>query len=114
MQLSSETYMLYGVFFVLVLLGLLFTLVKRLGSSKNFPTPNESREKEKNEWTTPLQADGVSGKGFLLKAVASVTLDPNWNIILLTKVLGAREQRERLPHISSPRCGAGYETHWWE
>jgi len=49
MQLSSETYMLYGVFFVLVLLGLLFTLVKRLGSSKNFPTPNESREKEKNE-----------------------------------------------------------------
>jgi len=34
--------------------------------------------KKKNEWTTPLQADGVSGEGFLLKAVASVTLDPNW------------------------------------
>jgi len=27
---------------------------------------------------------------------------------------GAREHSERLPHISSPRCGAGYETHWWE
>ncbi len=47
MQLNSETYMVYGVIFVLILLGLLFTLVKRLGSSKNFPTPNESREKEK-------------------------------------------------------------------
>ncbi len=47
MRLNSETYMVYGVIFVLILLGLLFTLVKRLGSSKNFPTPNESREKEK-------------------------------------------------------------------
>jgi hypothetical protein len=49
MQLTSETYIIYGVFFVLILLGVLFTIVKRLGSSKNFPTPNESREKEKNE-----------------------------------------------------------------
>ena len=47
MRLTSETYMLYGVIFVLILLGLLLTLVKRLGSSKSFPTPNESREKEK-------------------------------------------------------------------
>ena len=27
---------------------------------------------------------------------------------------GAREQSERLPSTSSPRCGAGYKTHWWE
>ncbi len=47
MQLTSETYIIYGVFFVLILLGILFTIVKRLGSSKNFPAPNESREKEK-------------------------------------------------------------------
>jgi len=47
MELTSETYMLYGVLLVLILLGVLFTIVKRLGSSKNFPAPNESREKEK-------------------------------------------------------------------
>ena len=29
------------------------------------------------EWKTRPQADGVSDKGFHLKAVASVTLDPN-------------------------------------
>ena len=34
------------------------------------------------EWTTPPQAEGVSGKDFSLKAVASVTLDLNGNIFL--------------------------------
>ena len=46
MQLTSETYIIYGVFFVLILLGILFTIVKRLGSSKNFPTSKEDRKRE--------------------------------------------------------------------
>ncbi|MCH8313366.1 MAG: hypothetical protein IID17_10310 [Nitrospinae bacterium] len=36
----------------------------------------------KTKLTTPLQADRVSGKGFPLKDVASVTLDPIGNIFL--------------------------------
>ncbi|MCH7623184.1 MAG: hypothetical protein IIB46_03795 [Nitrospinae bacterium] len=34
------------------------------------------------EWKTRPQADGVSDKGFHLKAVASVTLDPNGKYFL--------------------------------
>ena len=60
MRLTSETYMLYGVIFVLILLGLLLTLVKRLGSSKSFPTPNESREKEK-KWILGSYKINLSG-----------------------------------------------------
>jgi len=37
MQPADETYILYGNLFVFVLLGLLFNVAKRLGSSKNFP-----------------------------------------------------------------------------
>ena len=48
MQPLSENYIFYGIFFVFVLLGLLFTVAKRLGSSKNFPTPKENAEREKN------------------------------------------------------------------
>ena len=50
MELESNTYMLYGIFSIFILLGLLFTVAKRLGSSKSFPTPKENREREeKNE-----------------------------------------------------------------
>ena len=50
MEPESSTYMLYGIFFIFILLGLLFTVAKRLGSSKSFPTPKENREREeKNE-----------------------------------------------------------------
>jgi len=47
--------------------------------------------------------------------VASVTLDPKGKYFLCQlRFSGVRERSERLPRISSPRCGAGYETHWWE
>ncbi len=41
MQPADETYILYGILFVFVLLGLLFNIAKRLGSSKNFPRPRD-------------------------------------------------------------------------
>ncbi|MCH8314325.1 MAG: hypothetical protein IID17_15220 [Nitrospinae bacterium] len=63
----------------------------------------------------PAASGRVSDKDFYLKAVASVTLDQNGNSFLrYPRFSGARERSERLPRISSPRCGAGYETHWWE
>lgn len=43
MQPADETYILYGIFFVFVLLGLLFNIAKRLGSSKNFPPPRDKK-----------------------------------------------------------------------
>ena len=49
MQPSDETYILYGALFIFVMLGLLFNVVKRLGSSKNFP-PNKDK---KNNWSGP-------------------------------------------------------------
>jgi len=50
MEPEFSTYMLYGIFSIFIFLGLLFTVAKRLGSSKNFPTPKENREREeKNE-----------------------------------------------------------------
>ena len=55
MELESNTYMLYGIFFIFILLGLLFTVAKRLGSSKNFPTPKENREREEKKEMTPAQ-----------------------------------------------------------
>ena len=51
MEPESSTYMLYGIFFIFIFLGLLFTVAKRLGSSKNFPTPKENREREKKRMT---------------------------------------------------------------
>ena len=45
MQPADETYILYGILFVFVLLGLLLNIAKRLGSSKNFP----NQRNKKNE-----------------------------------------------------------------
>ncbi len=45
MQPADETYILYGILFVFVLLGLLFNIAKRLGSSKNFPPPRDKKDK---------------------------------------------------------------------
>ena len=45
MQPADETYILYGIFFVFVFLGLLFNAAKRLGSSKNFPQPKDKKNK---------------------------------------------------------------------
>ena len=39
-------YILYGILFLFLFLGLLFNVVKRLGSSKNFPPPKDKKE----EW----------------------------------------------------------------
>ena len=44
MQPADETYILYGIFFVFVFLGLLFNVAKRLGSSKNFPPPKDKKK----------------------------------------------------------------------
>lgn len=44
MQPADETYILYGILFVFVLLGLLFNVAKRLGSSKNFPSPRDKKD----------------------------------------------------------------------
>ena len=43
MQPEDETYILYGIFFVFVFLGLLFNVAKHLGSSKNFPPPKNKK-----------------------------------------------------------------------
>ena len=45
MQLTDENYMLYGLLFVCFLLGLLFNVAKRLGSSKNFPSSKDKKDK---------------------------------------------------------------------
>ena len=39
----TEIYILYGAFFVVIFLGLLFSLAKGLGDSKNFPKPKEKK-----------------------------------------------------------------------
>ena len=39
----TEIYILYGAFFIVIFLGLLFSLAKGLGSSKNFPKPKEKK-----------------------------------------------------------------------
>ena len=44
MQPEDETYILYGIFFVFVFLGLLFNVAKRLGSSKNFSPPKDKKK----------------------------------------------------------------------
>lgn len=43
MQPADETYILYGILFVFVLLMLLFNVAKRLGSSKNFPPTRDKK-----------------------------------------------------------------------
>jgi len=48
MQSADESYMLYGLIFVFLFLGLLYNVAKRLGSSKNFPRPKD----KKNKWIT--------------------------------------------------------------
>ena len=45
MQPTDETYILYGILFVFVFLGLLFNVAKRLGSSKNFPRSKDKKNK---------------------------------------------------------------------
>jgi len=47
--------------------------------SVNIAKKTGSFQRLRSESTTPPQADGVSEKDFHLKAVASVTLDPNCN-----------------------------------
>ena len=44
MQPSDETYILYGVLFVFLFLGLLFNVAKHLGSSKNFPPSKDKKD----------------------------------------------------------------------
>ena len=44
MQPSDESYILYGILFLFLFLGLLFNVVKRLGSSKNFPPAKDKKE----------------------------------------------------------------------
>ena len=39
----TEIYILYGALFVVIFLGLLFSLAKGLGRSKNFPKPKEKK-----------------------------------------------------------------------
>ena len=39
----TEIYILYGALFVVIFLGLLFSLAKGLGDSKNFPRPKEKK-----------------------------------------------------------------------
>ena len=46
MQPNDETYILYGILFLFLFLGLLFNFSKILGSSKNFPPPKD----KKDEW----------------------------------------------------------------
>jgi len=43
MQPAYETYILYGVLFVCLLLGVLLSVGKRLGCSKNFPPPKDKK-----------------------------------------------------------------------
>lgn len=43
MQPADETYILYGILFVCLLLGVLLNIAKRLGSSKNFPPPKDKK-----------------------------------------------------------------------
>ena len=40
----TEIYILYGALFVVIFLGLLFSLAKGLGGSKNFPKPKEKKD----------------------------------------------------------------------
>ena len=43
MQPTDEIYILYGILFLFVFLGLLFNVVKRLGSLKNFPRSKDKK-----------------------------------------------------------------------
>jgi hypothetical protein len=45
MQPADETYILYGALFVFLFLWLLFNVAKRLGSSKNFPSSKNKKNK---------------------------------------------------------------------
>ena len=49
MQPADETYILYGVLFVFLLLGMLLNVGKRLGSSKNFPPPKDKKN-NRSSW----------------------------------------------------------------
>ena len=62
------------------------------------------------EWKTWPQADGVSDKGFHLKAVASVTLD---SVFTCDGLAGEKTWHD----VSNPPLrlvATEYETHWWE
>jgi len=64
MEPEFSTYMLYGIFSIFIFLGLLYTVAKRLGSSKNFPTPKENREREeKNNDPASNRRRPETGKG---------------------------------------------------
>ncbi len=45
--MDTEIYILYGAFFIVIFLGLLFSLAKGLGDSKNFPKPNKKNAGDK-------------------------------------------------------------------
>ncbi len=49
MQPSDGTYILYGILFVCLLLGMLLNVGKRLGSSKNFPPPG-NKKNDRSIW----------------------------------------------------------------
>ena len=59
--MDTEIYILYGTFFVVIFLGLLFSLAKGLGDSKNFP---KLKDKKNND---PVRAstdhDKIRKKG---------------------------------------------------
>ena len=44
MQPTDESYILYGALFLVIFLGLLFNFSKILGSSKNFPPPEDKKD----------------------------------------------------------------------
>jgi len=46
--MDTEIYIIYGAFFVVIFLGLLFSLAKGLGDSKNFPKPKEKKNVSDN------------------------------------------------------------------
>jgi hypothetical protein len=43
MQPTDETYIVYGILFLFICLGLIFNVAKRLGSSKNFPPSKDKK-----------------------------------------------------------------------
>ena len=46
MKPGDETYILYGALFLVVFLGLLFNIGKHIGSSKNFPPPEDKKKED--------------------------------------------------------------------
>ena len=50
--MDTEIYILYGALFVVIFLGLLFSLAKGLGDSKNFSKPKEKKNADNKKKTS--------------------------------------------------------------